>query len=262
VHNDTNQGNVIRIDDLDESLYRIYALDKFEALLASRCDALVNPTKWQDPFENFFLEATVVMDEVSGQEIPLKTLAADWYGQCWSTEEETDAMWRIYSSDPNIKGGDPGKIGIKVKTTIRKLFDNLKRAGSTAPYLQFFVGRVEYETEAEIIAVMETLTFGDVSLGGQGDKFAELLCIKREAFRHEQEVRLLFQDIDPKRGADKLFKYELDANGVFEEAILDPRLRNTKTIASVESTLRTAGCTLPIWRSTLYQAPHFVIPIQ
>jgi hypothetical protein len=113
---------------------------------------------------------------------------------------------------------------------------------------------------------MNTLTFRDVSLGGQGDKFADLLCIKREAFQHEQEVRLLFQDIDvqdiaPKRGAGKLFKYRLDANVIFEEAVLDPRLKNGDAIA-LESKLRLAGCTLPMRHSPLYRAPRFVIPIE
>src|ERR1017187_2367030 len=261
VYNDTNERNLIRIDNLEEALYRVYALDRFEELLAGGHDALVNPTKWEDPFENFFLEATEVIDDPSGRTVPLKNLAADWYGQCWSTQEESDAMWCIYSSDPNRMGTDRRKMGVKVKTTVKKLFDNLKRAGSTAPYLQFFVGRVNYKTEAEITALMNTLTFLDGSFGGQGDKFADLLCIKREAFQHEQEVRLLFQDIEPKHGAEKLFKYRLDANVIFEEAVLDPRLKNGDAIA-LQSKLRAAGCTLPIWRSPLYQAPHFVIPIQ
>ncbi len=258
---DTNEKNLIRIDNLDQHLYRIYALDKFEQLLASSYDVLVNPAKWKDPFENFFLEATEVIDDLSRQPIPLKNLAADWYGQCWSTQAESDAMWRIYSSDPNIKGAAPAKMGVKVKTTVKKLFDNLKREGSTAPSLQFFVCRVDYKTEAEITTLMKKLTFLDVSRGGQGDKFADLLCIKREAFRHEQEVRLLFQDIDPKRGMNKLFKYKLDANVVFEEAVLDPRLKDSDALA-LKNKLEAVGCLLPISQSILYRAPHFVIPIQ
>jgi hypothetical protein len=254
VHDDTKERNIIRIDDLALPLYRIYALNRFEELLATGHDALVNPTKWDDPFENFFLEATEVVDSSTGGTISLKNLAADWYGQCWSTQAESDAMWRIYSPDPN-------KPGVKVKTTVRKLFDNLKTVSSTAPYLQFFVGRVDYKTEAEIGDLMGKLTFLDVSSGGQGDKFADLLCIKREAFQHEHEVRLLFQDLDPKCGADKLFKYKLDANIVFEEVVLDPRLKAPEAEA-LKSKLLSAGCPPSIRHSTLYRAPHFVIPIQ
>ena len=136
---DTNEKNLIRIDNLDQHLYRIYALDKFEQLLASSYDVLVNPAKWKDPFENFFLEATEVIDDLSRQPIPLKNLAADWYGQCWSTQAESDAMWRIYSSDPNIKGAAPAKMGVKVKTTVKKLFalrHKLPDEAAVYPFIQ------------------------------------------------------------------------------------------------------------------------------
>jgi hypothetical protein len=99
---DTNKRNLIRLDDsgLGRPIYRIYALDRFRALLASKQDVVVNPTKWDDPFEDFFLERTEVADHASGGTIPLRNLAGDWYGQCWSLNKDTDAMWRIYSPEP------------------------------------------------------------------------------------------------------------------------------------------------------------------
>ena len=74
-------------------------------------------------------------------------------------------------------------------------------------------------------------------------------------------MRLLFQDIDPKRGVGKVFKYKLNVNGVFEEVVLDPRLEDSAASA-IELKLLSAGCTLPISHSRLYRAPHFIIPIQ
>ena len=57
--------------------------------------------------------------------------------------------------------------------------------------------------------------------------FADLLCIKREAFDHENEVRLLFQDMNsssPKKGKNGVFSYPLKPNDVFDEVVLDPRI--------------------------------------
>jgi hypothetical protein len=255
---DTNEQNLIQLAeaDLDLAIYRIYGRDRFESLLASNRDALVNPTKWDDPFENFFLERTEVMDDASGTTIPLKNLAEDWYGQCWSLNEETDAMWRIYSPDP-VK-----KVGVKVSTTIRRLFENLKHAGSSAPSLQFFVGRITYLSQPDIVKLMQNLTFADIAAGSQGDKFAALLCIKREAFRHECEVRLLFQDVvfsGARRGAGGVFQYALDPHSVFNDVVLDPRLSDVDASA-LRRNLQTAGCLLPIQQSQLYQTPRFVIP--
>jgi hypothetical protein len=202
----------------------------------------------------FFLERTEVVDSVSGTTIPLKNLAADWYGQCCSLTEETDAMWRIYSPD---RKKSPG---VKVSTTIRQIFDNLKAVGSSAPALQFFMGRVNYRTENEIVTLMSHLTFTDIAIGGQGDQFAGLLCMKREAFLHENEVRLLFQDIpSAKRGLGGVFTYPLDPNAVFHELVLDPRL-DAGDVSGMTATLKAAGCVLPITQSALYQTPQFVIP--
>lgn len=161
-------------------------------------------------------------------------------------------MWRIYSPNPGTKSG------VKVRTTIRKLFENFSAATCNTPYLQFFVGLVEYLEEAEICRLMGTLTFADVMLGGQGDRFAKLLCMKRTAFSHEAELRLLFQDINPKQGRSGVFQFPLDTNLIFEDVVLDPRLKDSD-VAALEVHLRSAGCTLPISRSPLYQSPHFVI---
>lgn len=254
---DTTERNLVGLKEaeLDEYVYRIYAFDRFKSLVAGKEDAVVNPTKWDDPFENFFLERTEVMDPATGSKIPLKNLAADWYGQCWSTNEETDAMWRIYSPDPLTKPG------VKVRTTIRKIFSNIKSSGSQAPYLQFFIGKVRYLSENDITKLMSHLTFMDIAIGGQGDHFAELLCLKRTAFQHESEIRLLFQDIDlpSKRGIGGVYKYSLDPNTLFDEAVLDPRLSDLDA-NKLQSDLVSAGCSLSIRRSDLYQVPGFVIP--
>ena len=100
--NSIDGRNRIRLDenDLDSDVYRIYSLRRLELLFFSQTDALVSPEKWDDPFENFFLQRTEVHDAESGTNIPLNNLAKDWYGQCWSLNPETDAMWRIYSPDP------------------------------------------------------------------------------------------------------------------------------------------------------------------
>lgn len=148
----TTDKNLINLTDadLDQPIYRIYPIDRFEEMITNNEDALVNPRKWEDPFENFFLERTEVMDNVSGSAIPLKNLADDWYGQCWSLHDETDAMWRIYSSDFE------NNPGVKVQSTIRRLFDNLCQVSSSAPYLQYFIGKVKYFSENDRYYVANT----------------------------------------------------------------------------------------------------------
>lgn len=260
----TNVRNLISLEegDLDRKIYRIFPLKRFLETLASGKNVLVNPTKWEDPFEDLLLSRTEVEDPSLGR-IPLKNLSPDWYGQCWSLNKETDAMWRIYSHDPNGQG-DPNRdmAGVKVRTTIRKLFAGLKSYQSPSPQLQFFVGKVAYMSEAAITRMMRGLTFFDVAIGGQGDGFARMLCIKRQAFKHEAEVRLMFQDLPESRhGLNGIFHHDIDVANSFEEVVLDPRLHDANAQV-VESRLNAMGCPLPVKRSTLYRVPRFVIPMQ
>jgi hypothetical protein len=111
-----NIDNLLDIVDPDAAIYRIFPKRRFLELIRSRKNALVSPRLWDDPFENFFLRSEVVGPE--GERISIEGIAKDWYGQCWTLNEDTDAMWRIYSHD---------KGGIKIKTTIRKLFNGFLR---------------------------------------------------------------------------------------------------------------------------------------
>jgi hypothetical protein len=113
---DTNEKNLVGLSfsDLDQPIYRTYVKKWLLPILTNKADALRNPSSWEDPFENFFLERTRV--EIGpGELADLEALAGDWYGQCWTNNSDADAMWRIYS---------PEKTGIQAKTTIRRLFDN------------------------------------------------------------------------------------------------------------------------------------------
>ena len=166
-------------------------------------------------------------------------------------------MWRIYS-------GDRAHPGVKVKTTIGRLFDNLKGLGSPAPYLQFFVGRVRYLSEMDVRLVTNS-TLSSFTSGGGSNSFAKMLCIKREAFAHEAEVRLLYHDLafgEPTqiRGKDGILRYRFDANRVLEEVVIDPRLEE-RDAADIEASLYSAGCRLPISQSNLYRVPRFTISL-
>lgn len=237
--------------DLDLEVHRTYSFARFVDMLTKGTDALVSPGKWDDPFENFLLAHTQV--QVSPTELAtLDSLAADWYGQCWTLDSDSDAMWRIYSHE---------HTGIKATTTIRKLFDNMVALGSWSRSNQCFVGKVRYWSESEIKDHMNGLVFADVAIGGQGDGFAELLCVKRKAFAHENEVRLLFQDVSPQVGGGGAVIYPLDVNKIFDSIQVDPRL-SPKGGEAIVKGLEAIGLRIPASRSTLYDTPTFIIPLQ
>lgn len=237
----------IDIDDWDQPIYRIYPKNRFIDLLSTKTNVLVQPALWDDPMENFFLKSVVKTE--SGELVSLENIAAGWYGQCWTTKEESDAMWRIYSHDKN---------GVKVRTTIRKLFESLYDETDGFRKLKYFVGRVSYRSRIEIENFLSQIAFTDVAVGGQADKFASTLCIKRPEFDHEQEVRLLFQDTQKQHTGKKFIAFNLEHSLVFDEVVIDPRMTETEFDA-IKAELIAKGCVASITQSTLYKISKTII---
>ena len=123
---------------LGKPIYRVFTLERLLAACTTKRNTLVKPKKWDDPFENFVLTQAIKVNP-SHPSIGVKDR---FYGQCWSFERESDAMWRIYS---------PGKEGVKVRTTIGKLFASLNGAKERKGHC--FIGQVDYKESAKFIRI-------------------------------------------------------------------------------------------------------------
>ena len=209
------EDNILNKLDLDIKLYRIFTFERFKELITSNELVLVNPEKWDDPFENFFLKANAYDRE--GNIVDFSNIREMWYGQCWTINKDTDAMWRIYS---------PKKNGVRISTTARKLFDAIYDEDDKFALLKYFIGKVNYATKDKLNTFMEKNSFWNIASGGQNDGFAKLLCIKREAFQHENEVRILINENDEgkNKNLNGLYKVKIDKNTLIDDICLDPRL--------------------------------------
>ncbi|WP_272524383.1 DUF2971 domain-containing protein [Providencia sp. PROV216] len=236
-----NEKNVLHINDIDIPIYRIFSIERFKEMIKTNELGLVRPSMWEDPYENFFLKTQV--DFGNGDLASLEEIEKTWYGQCWTQNEDTDAMWRIYSRE---------KDGIRVKTTVRKLFSAIYDNSAAFPDLQFFIGKVQYKTKQEIIQLIETITFTDVYLGGQNDKFAKLLCIKRDSFEHENEIRILINEPDSTTELDKIYKVSIKPEDLFDEICLDPRLFKNDFL-NLKADIELMGVKTKIIQSDLYK---------
>ena len=243
------ENNVFDIDNIDPKIYRIFSVKRFKELLQTNQLVLVNPDKWDDPFENFFLKANAI--EENGSVVSLQKLAKSWYGQCWTFTEESDALWRIYRSK---------KDGIRVTTTIRKLFSQVWDESDKFKSLNYFIGAVEYKSRNEIEGFMSNTSFWDIAIGGQNNGFAKLLCIKREEFSHENEVRLLVHDNNDS-GANGCFPVGIDCQSVIEEICLDPRLEESE-FQSLKNEIEKDSEAIPIVQSDLYKVSFDPIKLQ
>lgn len=148
-------------------LYRILRFDyAVEALNGTL--HFSHPSTWEDPYE------TRVKHEYDHA----------LFAQCWSKEWSSDAMWRIYS---------PDKLGVRLRTTRTALLAAMEEYAENnqefSPRLRdvTYLPPSSYKKRIEDLeAIMAAEIFCNSSTA------ADILCIKRNAFIHENEVRAIF----------------------------------------------------------------------
>jgi len=244
--------NIIRIlpNELDMPIYRVFSKKWLIDALTKKKNALVKPSMWKDPFENFIFRSTAYTN--NGVAIGFDSIRENFYGQCWTfNQEETDALWRIYS---------PDKDGFRVKTTIRKMFDSFYDLSHVFALVSFFVGKIKYETEANIKKYFEDPNnLKKYIFDSAGNGHAETLLIKRMEFKHENELRFVFL-ADKSWYDTNLDSYEfpIDINYHFEEILADPRMDEISSTFFSDSMeeIKELGYTNSIEKSTLYQIPN------
>ena len=257
-------NNLINLteEDLNKNIYRIYPFNRVLELLENKENVLVKTELWEDPFENFLLKST---GKLPNGELFTINSRDKYYGQCWSLKKESDAMWRIYSQ--HIKNDKTKEliidnIGIKVKSTIGKVFMDLFKTQKShlnpynnQPYNLFtFVGKVKYQKKEKLVELLGNASNFILDTTGKGQ--AETLMLKRLAFTHEKEVRIVYHNENCKT-TDKVFKYKINPNECFEEIVVDPRISKENYI-KIKRLLIEKGFKNKIIQSGLYKIENFV----
>lgn len=238
--------------ELDKPIFRIFNFDRLTEIFSEKKLTLVKPKLWDDPFENFILNSTGVLPDGRCFTIGFRD---NYYGQFWSLNRESDAMWRIYS---------PNKDGVKVQTTIRKLFTpifkeggELKKANGTSYNLSSFIGKVKYAQSSTLIAMLkDKARMNDKIFDQTGWGQASTFFFKRIAFKHEQEIRII---CNPQTNHfSDLYKINIDPLDLFDRIVFDPRMSSDK-YNNFKTQIRSFGYKKTIIQSGLYKLRKFTI---
>lgn len=226
--------------DYDKYIYRVVSLERLVELFVSKENTLVKPRLWEDTFENFILQSPVKLN--SGLVVNYD-LHERMYGQCWTLHKSSDAMWRIYSQD---------KCGLRIRTTINKLLNSVRAYETTRKKVTACIGKVEYLSDRGLLKRANS-TFDDKGISKQ-NIFRSLL-VKRSAFKHENEVRILIDAWGQDGCSSDLFKYVLDPNDLIDQIMVDPR-RTPAEYEIIKHIIRAStGYKGVIKRSLLYALP-------
>lgn len=230
-------------------VFRVFPVSRLEEVFQSGRITLVRPRKWEDPCENQLYNITVI-DRATGAAVSVESLRSCLYGQSWTLTEESDALWRIYSED---------KRGVRVATTLGKLLRALWDGcggSDSVKSLRCFLGKVNYHTEADF-----QTRFGDGAhmlsgiLDGSGRAPVESLLMKREAFSHENEVRLIYQETETSVDHGNFWSFPVDPAALLDELCFDPRLPDECFEVLRQSFLKKYQFPGTIRKSELYRLP-------
>ncbi|SNY98246.1 DUF2971 domain-containing protein [Halomonas sp. hl-4] len=240
----TNNYINIDLNVKDQYIYRIISIERLIELFSNKKNVLVSPRKWEDPFENFILKSKA---RLSDGEIADFGFRDDFYGQCWTRHKASDAMWRIYS---------PESSGVRIRTTIPKLANSLAVGLQPWQNVQCFIGKVKYLNNKRMMDFANTVFKGKIN--PEAYELAKTLLIKRPAFKHENEVRLLyFEKENGKSGS--IYEYDIDPHSLIDQIMIDPRLDCSefrKVKADIQSKTNFKG---RILRSLLYAPPENMV---
>ena len=247
---------LIRITDPDKPIYRIFPLWFLEEALRLRQLVLIPPRSWEDPYE--IVGDAIQVSRWEGdrwqQEIINQSLPPA-YAQCWSETSESDTLLRAYSrvvKDPHFgRNTCPRDEGVRVRTTPRKLLRAIIEGTRSAPKGSCFLGSVQYLSEE---GVLQTIANAIGHVGKEVFRIpsnrAKLLLLKRMAFAHEAEIRIIYVR-DQSEPALPLLRVPIRPNEVFDQITFDPRLSAFERVER-ETVIRSLGYEGELTESLLY----------
>lgn len=242
-------GTVHLLSDIrrDDKIYKILKQKYFFELFEDRKNALLAPKKWQDPFENVILNAEV---KTATGERSSFSFHDNVYGQCWTRHTASDAMWQIYSDKMDA---------VRVRTSVGQLIDSLCAAHGEWAHATCFIGKVEYLSETRLKKFARTI----FSKGITPALIARSLLVKRKAYEHEREVRLIYIERGNTKHPNGVYKYTINPHALFDQAMIDGRMTPEHYKLFKEQVMRRTHLTdKQIKHSLLYRQPDgFVVEI-
>ena len=227
----SKEQNVLNGLNLDAPIYKFIPYKYLKTLIQG--ELYINKvSSWEDVYENFLFKASFMLEDKTS--IDAKDLTSGIFGQSWTSEDETDAMWRIYS---DVKSEDIGDCAVRVKTTARKLFDaiytNDKCMATT------YIGNVDYKLPNELDNWVKNLY---LTAGMLNRSFVDSLFIKRMAFSHENEVRIIINfGSEAEECKIDHITFPIHIETFVDELLIDPRLAFKHEACSIKADLLRNG---------------------
>lgn len=211
-------GNVINLD-LDTPIYKYIPFKYLKLMIQDSSLYFGRVSSWEDVYENWFLKEQMVLP--SGEKGNAKDLIQGVFGQSWTLQEESDAMWRIYSKLDRTQHEYLDDTAVRIKTTARKLYNVIY--ANDEDLNTSYIGTVKYLSQNDFLEMQNSLSpLNPLYLS---EVFVKSYFFKRTPFEHEREVRpiLIYPPKHENFGKDGV-SFDIDFDNLIDEMVTDPRL--------------------------------------
>lgn len=249
--------DLVDIEDDKSEIFRVIEVSRLFDLFESKQISLTAPKLWDDPYEDFLRHSYGVSTEDKDLRISFEGYSKYIFGQCWTLNKETDSIWRIYS---------PNKDRVKIKTTVEKLQKRFKQIQEQ--WFHSYIGRVKYRPESDIKRkIGDGIKNSIAHFHSKDTLITEYYLVKRDAFLHENEIRLLVCLPDPPekfrnalyQDPDNLDICNLpidDPMDLIDELVFDPRMPNSLVNAYISYLRNNFSYHKPVLKSEIYSKPN------
>ena len=211
-------GNVINLD-LDTPIYKYIPFKYLKLMIQNSNLYLGKVSSWEDVYENWFLKEQMVLP--TGEKGDAMDLIPGVFGQSWTLQEESDAMWRIYSKLDRTQHDYLDDTAVRIKTTARKLYNVIY--ANDEDFYTSYIGAVKYLSQDDFLKMQDSLSpLNPLDLS---EVFVKSYFFKRAPFEHEKEVRpiLIYSPKHENFGKDGV-SFDIDFDNLIDEMVTDPRL--------------------------------------
>lgn len=231
-------------------IFKILPLKFLLPILENQQFLIGKVNEWEDVYENFLFK----------QPLSYKGQDADWlsysdciYGQSWTLERSSDAMWRIYSVKPNTEIEIPN-TAIRVESTIEKLWKQVMLSDICLADTKILP--VKYTDDVTLSKWLNS--HSKIDFSSLEDTIFESLSIKRKPFKHEKKIRLIKLDEHNSTNVShkRFISFPIFASELFLEFVMDPRITDDELKNQIQSLIKSFGSDIPIRQSSLYKFQH------
>jgi hypothetical protein len=237
----------------DTSIYRYISIEEFISIIESREIALMQIAHQWESNEAKKAKHTIQalekysenneFDEDNKKKLiefaeSIKAHLEKMYGSSWTRNDNSDALWKIYSESGT---------GVLVKTNIQKLKDSLSKIEN--PNVMYAVGKIIYKDNISLESILQEKKF----------YFGfEHFLIKKKAFVHEDEIRAII--LPRPESNEKISGFNENCikapipDDFIEEIIIDPRAEDwyVDSIKSLIKSKKWLG-NIPVKKSDLHK---------